>query len=174
MDRNTAILDTIADPKHTYLVEEIVQETLLGKFDQYKDDGKTSQDPMIGKLQTDINFYTRSSAENRKLMDQLIANLTNAKKDPKEKGYKKATPADIERWETDIGKLQLAFVTYKGQIEQLQPILNRYLFLQYIEENRRKSMKYLRDKFVEDGDRDYLEKGVTWATEYADLVRTMV
>jgi hypothetical protein len=171
VSRNSAICQTHPNNKYSYLVDEILEDKKArGVYDYYKDD-KSSYDPVIGRLQRDIHFYIVSSKENRDKIDSLITNISNALKDPKDPGYKKASKADIERWESDCSKLQVTFVTYKGQLEVLQPQLDDCLFNRYIEDSKRSTMKMLRDKFFMDGDEDYLAKGITWAMEYAEKHR---
>ena len=53
-------------------------------------------------------------------------------------------------------------------MEFLTPLLDDCIFNQYLENSRRNTLKMLRDKFFMDGNKDYLEQGVTWAMEYAE------
>ena len=168
ISRDSAITQCNANPKYNFLVEEVLQDT--GSKDYYKN-GPSSFDPVIGRLQGDIHYYTIASRENRSLMDALITNIGNAMKDPKDPGYKKASKEDLRRWNMECSKLQLEFVTYKGRLEQIQPKLDDCLFNRYIEDSRRNTMKMLSDKFFMDRDKDYLAKGVTWAMEYAEKHR---
>jgi len=170
--RDSAITQTVANKKYSYLLDEIVEDKMArGVYDHYKNDTKTSYDPAIGRLQRDIQFYSLSSQENRRQIENLITNITNANKDPKDLGYKKASKEELKRWETDCSKLQLNFVSYKAQLDILQPKLDDCLFNRYIEESKRITMKMLRDKFFMDNDREYLAKGITWAMEYAEKNR---
>jgi hypothetical protein len=172
VSRDTAIYQTLPNKKYAYILEEVLEDKKhFGAYDHYKNDGKSSYDPVIGRLQRDIKFYTVSSRENREKMDSLINSVTKAMKDPKDKDYKKATKAQIEQWESDCSRLQQSFVTYKGLLEVLEPQLEDCLFNRYIEDSRRSTMKMLRDKFFMDGDEHYLAKGITWAMEYAEKNR---
>lgn len=169
--RDSAICQTLPNKKYTFLVEEILEDKKSrGAYDHYKT-GTTSYDPVIGRLQRDIQFYTLSSKENRNTMDLLITNISKAMKDPKDPEYKKASKEDLTRWESECSRLQQAFVTYKGMLELLEPKLDDCLFNRYIEESKRSTMKMLRDKFFMDGDEDYLAKGITWAMEYSEKHR---
>ena len=174
VSRDSAITQCVASSKYNFILEEILEDKRLGGAYDYYKDTKTSYDPPIGRLQRDIKFYTLASEENRKLMDIAITNITNAKRDPKDEQHKKASKADMERWTSDCSKLQIAFVTYKSQLDVLQPQLDDCLFNRYIEESKRNTMKMLRDKFFMDGDKDYLAKGITWAMEYAEKHRISI
>lgn len=169
--RDSAICQTQPNKKYAFMVEEVLEDKRqFGAYDHYKN-GPTSYDPVVGRLQRDIQFYTLNCKENRNKIDCLITNISKAMKDPKDPEYKKASKAQIEQWESDCSKLQQAFVNYRAQLELLQPQLDDCLFNRYIEESRRSTMKMLRDKFFMDGDQDYLAKGITWAMEYAEKHR---
>jgi hypothetical protein len=172
VNRDSAICQTLPNKKYMFLIEEIKEDKkTMGAYDHYKNDGRSSYDPVIGRLQRDIHHYTLSSKENRNVIDALITNISKAMKDPKDPGYKKASKIDIERWESECSRLQQNFVIYKSQLEVLQPKLDDCLFNRYIEESKRSTMKMLRDKFFMDADEDYLAKGVTWAMEYSEKNR---
>jgi hypothetical protein len=169
MDRNISILQTIPNSKYAYIVNGILEDKAsMGIRDYYKNDGKTSYDPVIGRIQRDIQKCISNSKENRKTMETLITNISNSKRNPTDKDYKKATQAVVENWESECSKLQLAFVTYKSQVEFLNPLLDDCIFNQYLENSRRNTMKMLSDKFFMDGNKEYLEQGVTWAMEYLE------
>ena len=149
---------------YTHIVEEIMlDKASLGQYDYYKED-KSSYDPIIGKLQRDIVYYTDMCSANRKTMDTIINNITSAKK---QVTGKKVKESDIDRWEQECSRLQLEFVTYKDILETLQPRLEDCMFNRYIEEFQRKSLKYLRDTFFENGDKAALEEGIVAAMAYA-------
>jgi hypothetical protein len=169
MDRNISILQTVPNSKYAYIVNGILEDkSSMGMRDYYKNDGKSSYDPVIGRIQRDIKKCISNSKENRKIIETLITNITNSKRKPTDKEYKKATKANVEHWESECSKLQLAYVTYKSQVEFLTPLLDDCIFNQYLENSRRNTLKMLRDKFFMDGNKDYLEQGVTWAMEYAE------
>ena len=168
VSRDTAIFQTLPNKKYEFLVEEILEDKKARGAHDYYRDGTSSYDPVVGRLQRDIKFYTDGCQDNRDKMDTLISNISRALKDPKDPGYKKASKEDLNRWESDCSKLQMTFVTYKGNLEVLQTQLDDCLFNRYIDDSRRSTMKMLRDKFFMDGDQDYLAKGVTWAMEYAE------
>jgi hypothetical protein len=168
VSRDSAIFQTLPNKKYEFLVDEVLgDKRARGTHDYYRD-RSSSYDPVIGRLQRDIKFYTDGCQENRDKMDALISNISRALKDPKDPEYKKASKEDLKRWESDCSKLQVTFVTYKGHLEVLQPKLDDCLFNRYIEDSKRSTMKMLRDKFFMDGDQDYLAKGITWAMEYAE------
>jgi hypothetical protein len=164
VSRDFAIAQTLADSKYNYMIEEIIQ-------DDYYKDGPSSYDPVIGRLQRDMYYFTSRCKENRDKADLMITAITNAMKDPKDKDYKYATNDEISRWELECSKLQLAFVTYKDKLEQIQPKLDDCLFNRFVEDGRRRTMKMLREKFFTDNDKEYLAKGITWAMEYAEKNR---
>jgi hypothetical protein len=64
-------------------------------------------------------------------------------------------------------KLQEDYVTYKASADAMKPGLEDILFNQNVELGQRRTMRFLRNKYLNDGDQEFLEKGVTWAANYA-------
>jgi predicted RNase H-like nuclease (RuvC/YqgF family) len=168
MERHTAILETSPESKYTFLVEEIVNDKICGGYhDMYKDFERTSYDIIVAKFQNDINSLNRAMKENRKLMDSTIASIENSKKKLGDKDYKKPSAKQVEEWQKMCPRLQGEFVEYKAAAEALKPRLDDIIFNRYIEAGQLRTMRHLRNKFIQDNDREYLEKGVTWALNYA-------
>lgn len=168
MDRNDAILQTTPESKYSFLVEEILADKAsMWKNDIYRETNKSSYDPIVGKLQSRIDALRLTMKENRKVMDKLITDIENSKKKPDEKGYKKATAKEVDEWNKMGMKLQEEFVECKHHVNAIKPGLDDLMFNQYIELGQRRTMRFLRNKYFEDGDQDFLEKGVTWAAKYA-------
>ena len=168
MDRNDAILQTTAESKYQFLVDEILADkTSMGHNDIYKEFNKSSYDIIVGKLQEHLNRLNTTMKENRKAMDKIISDIENSKKKPDEKGYKKASAKELDEWNKMGMKLQEEFVECKHHVNAIKPGLDDLMFNQYIELAQRRTMRFLRNKYFEDFDQEYLEKGVTWAANYA-------
>jgi hypothetical protein len=168
MDRNDAILQTTAESKYQFLVEEILADKLCrGQHDIYKETNKSSYDIIVGKLQSRIDALRLTMKENRKVMDKIITDIENSNKKPDAPGYKKASAKELDEWNKLGMKLQEEFVECKYHINAIKPGLDDLMFNQYIELGQRRTMRFLRNKYIEDGDKGFLEKGVTWAANYA-------
>ena len=168
MDRNDAILQTTPESKYHFLIEEILADKAsMWKNDIYRETNKSSYDPIVGKLQNRIDTLRLTMKENRKVMDKIITDIENSKKKPDEKGYKKASSKDVDEWQKMCKKLQQEYVEYKCSADAVRPGLDDILFNQCIEVGQRRTMRFLRNKYLNDGDQEYLEKGVTWAANYA-------
>jgi hypothetical protein len=175
MDRNELILQTIPDPKHAFLVEEIIGDKLsMGNNDMYKECDKTSYDPIASKLQEHMILMNNRMKENRGIMDMIINNIENAKKKPCETGYKKTSAKEIDEMQKMCMKLQEDFVTYKASADAMKPGLEDILFNQHVELGQRRTMRFLRNKYLDDGDQEFLAKGVTWAANYAARHRVKI
>uniref|UniRef100_A0A6C0ANE5 Uncharacterized protein n=1 Tax=viral metagenome TaxID=1070528 RepID=A0A6C0ANE5_9ZZZZ len=168
MERNDAILETNPDPKYQYLVDEIISDKLSGGLkNMYKDFKKTSYDIIVAKYQSKFNILNDKMKENRKLMENTIKRIENSYKKPDEEGYEKISPKEVENLQKLFPKLQDEFVEYKSSSETFRIKLEDIIFNQYLESGKMLTMRYLRNKFIEDNDKLFLEKGVTWAFDYA-------
>ena len=168
MDRTELILQTTAEPKYHFLIDEILADKASSwKNDIYKDSNKSSYDPIIGKLQNRVDTLRLTMKENRNVMDKIISDIENSKKRPDEKGYKKASAKELDEWNKMGMKLQEEFVESRYHVIAIKPRLDDLIFNQHIELGQKRTMRFLRNKYMEDGDQDFLEKGVTWAANYA-------
>ena len=172
VDGKYEVADIHSGESYNYLVREIVRDKESGgRHDLYRADGITSYDPVIGRLFRERKMWEGLMEKNRGTMDKTIAGIEAASKKPGEKGYKPARPADIIRWQDDILKLQEEFVEFRANSARLLPSIEDCQYNRLIEEMTRRNMRALRDKFFNDGDLVYLEKGVIWATNYAEKHR---
>jgi predicted house-cleaning noncanonical NTP pyrophosphatase (MazG superfamily) len=168
MDRHDAILQTTAESKYKFLVEEILADKASRwQNELYRETNKSSYDPIVGKLQNRIDTLRLTMKENRKVMDKIITDIENSNKKPDAPGYKKASAKELDEWNKMGMKLQEEFVECRHHVNAIKPGLDDLMFNQYIELAQRKTMRFLRNKYMEDGDQEYLEKGITWAANYA-------
>ena len=168
MDRNHAILQMTPEPKYMFLVEEIVADQKSdGCNDIYKECNKTSYDIIAARIQYNLNTLNQCIKENRNVMDKIINNIENSKKKPEEAGYKKTSAKEVDEWQKMILKLQEDYVSYKCSVDTMKPVLKDILFNQYVELGQRQTMRFLRNKYMSDHDKEFLEKGVSWAFNYA-------
>lgn len=168
MDRTELILETTAESKYDFLVEEILADKVSKwQNDMYKESNKSSYDPIVGKIQSRINALRNTMKENRKVMDKIITDIENSNKKPDAPGYKKASAKELDEWNKLGMKLQEEFVECKDQVIAIKQRLDDLIFNQYIELGQRRTMRFLRNKYMDDNDKEFLEKGVTWAANYA-------
>ena len=172
MDSKYLVEDIHTGESYNFLVREIVRDKESGgAHGLYRAEGANSYDPVIGRLVREKKYWDELIEKNRAAMDRAIGLIEAAMKKPDEKGYRAARPSDILRWEEETVKLQEEFVEFRANSERLLPSIEECQYNRLVEEMARRNMRALRDKFFEDGDMEYLEKGVIWAMKYAEKNR---
>ena len=172
-DDKYRVKDIHTGESYNYLVREILADKQSGgAHNMYKSDGVNSYDPVLGRLCREKKKWDDLIEKNRMAMDKVIALIEAAFKKPDEKGYRAARSVDIARWQDDSLKLQEEFVELREKSARLMPSIEECQYNRLVEEMTRGNMRSLRDKFFQDGDVVYLEKGVTWAMKYAEKHRT--
>jgi hypothetical protein len=169
VDSKYVVEDPHTGERYNYLVREIVADKgSNGEHNMYKAGGTNSYDPIIGRLTREKNKWDELIKKNRGVMDKIIGSIEAALKEPRDEGYRRARPVDIARWQDESLKLQEEFVEMRANSARLLPSIEDCQYNRLIEEMTRRNMRALRDKFFRDGDLVYLEKGVTWAMNYAE------
>ena len=166
-DNKYVVRDIHTGEAYNYLVRDIVADKKSGgAHNLYREDGANSYDPILGRLFREKKKWDELAAKNRGAMDKVIGLIEAAVK-----GQKAARNGDVVRWQEESMKLQEEFVEFRGNSEKLGPNIEDCQYNRLVEEMMRRNMRVLRDKFFEDGDVEYLEKGVVWATNYAEKHR---
>ena len=170
-----SVTDSETGERYNYLVRDIKEDKKSGGArNLYKSNGTNSYDPVIGRLLGDKRRWDELAEKNRVTMEKTVGWIEAAMKKPGEKGYKAARDTDIERWENELLKLQEEFVELKANSARLMPTIEDCQYNRLIEEMTRGNMRAMRDKYFEDGDEVFLEKGVTWAMNYDYMNRIKI
>lgn len=160
----TTVLDKYAD-----VVKNILRDEESGwTADYYKSDGRTSLDPEIGRMVADKKGCDEAITDNERLMTECDRNINHSrlpKTDPK---YKKATPADVSRWDKQFVQAQEDIMHDANHSDYLGEQIELWSWNRYIEQGRMNRLKGLRDKYKDDGDLEFLRKGVSWACASAE------
>ena len=171
-DNKYRVRDIHTGEEYNYLVREILADKASGgQHNLYKADGMNSYDPIIGRLCREKKKWDDLLEKNRYAMDRVIGLIEAAFKDPNDKGYRPARSVDIARWQDESLKLQEDFVEFRANSARLLPSIEDFQYNRLIEEMTRGNLRSLRDKFFQDGDVAYLEKGILWAMSYAEKHR---
>ena len=175
LDRNDALLQTTAHEEYYHLVLDIIRDKeSMGSHDYYSEYNRTTLDLLLARLYNKKGMLIETCKNNRGLIEKLLKNIECSKKHPGEKDFRKASARDIEKWNTECMTLQQDYIDFKGSLEKIIPLIEDIEFNRYLERGQRNTMKYLRDKFFNDGNVEYLEKGITWAVEYETRHRVKV
>lgn len=163
------VLATTASDKYADVVNNILRDKESGwTADYYKSDGRSSLDPVIGRMQAEKKACDDAITENERLMCECDKNIQYArlpKTDPK---YKKATPTEVSRWDKQYVQAQEDMMHGANESDYLGEQIEVWSWNRYIEMGRMNRLKGLRDKYKEDGDLEFLQKGVTWVCANAD------
>jgi hypothetical protein len=104
----------------------------------------------------------------RKEADQLRTAITVARNEMEDaraleirrlNGLLEKNRQEIARLSIIAGSVPAGYESYSAAVVGLSK-------QQYKENHRRRHMQHLRNKFMEDGDQDYLERGVTWVENH--------
>lgn len=166
------VRDIHTGERYNCVVREIVADKESGgAYNLYRPGGTNSYDPVVWRLQAEKKKWDDLMEKNRRAMDRVIGLIEAALKNPNDKDYREARPVDIARWQDESLKLQEEFVEFRANSARLLPSIEDCQYNRLIEEMTRRNMRAVRDKFFEDGDEVYLEKGITWALKYAEKHR---
>jgi hypothetical protein len=162
-----AVLSTSALPSYNNVVQIILRDEKHDwKFDYFKPDGKSSCDVKIGRLKINKWETEANIKANAQLLVTLDKNIKAARLPPNHADYKKAKPAEISLWDKQYVQAEEDLMLDRKHIDALTELIEQWTWNQYLEIGRMNSLWRLRNKYKYDHDREFLEKGVTWACEY--------
>jgi len=163
------VLATTVLDKYDDVVQNVLQDERSGWIaDYYKCDGRSSFDPVIGRMAAEKKACDDAITENERLMGEWDKNIRCARLPKTHKDYKKATPAEVSRWDKQYVQAQEDVMHDARSSDYLGEQIELWSWNRYIEVGRMNRLKGLRDKYKGDGDLEFLRKGVTWACTSAE------
>lgn len=163
------VLATTAMDKYADVLKNILRDEESGWIaDYYRSDGRTSFDPEIGRMVAEKKGRDEAITANEKLMEECDKNIRCARLLKTDKDYKKATPAEVSRWDKQYVQAQEDIMLDAKGSDYLGEQIELWSWNRYIEQGRMNRLKGLRDKYKGDGDLEFLRKGVTWACASAE------
>ena len=150
------------DVRYDYIIQDIIRDKNSSwSHDYYSNSSSTwtikqaiSQSE-IDRLNSRINVLNGTM----KKLDQQIA---NSKLNPNEKGFKSLSPADIERIDQGFKDAVYEIRECQGDLDSEKPKCEQFRFNAMVDSRRIVGLRDLRNRFVMDGDLDFLSRGVTW------------
>ena len=162
------IQETEVDPKYSYLVEDIVRDKISdGKLNYFSPSKSTSYDVILGKLRAKESSLKKNIKDNQSRMDQVIDDLNH-------KGSKGLTRKEVASLDAECLSLQESYVNMKSSLDDIIHLISKCEINQYAELDYMIRMRFLRDKYLQDGDIVFLEKGVSWVVGYTDKMRISI
>lgn len=163
------VLSTTPLDKYNHLVDNILYDKKSGwNADHYKNDGRSSLDPEIGRMTAEKRNCDAAITDNEKLMVECDKNIQRARLPKTDKNYKKASPGEISRWDKQYVQAQEDIMHDANRSDELREKIELWSWNRYIDVGRTNRLKWLRDKYMRDDDLEFLRKGVTWVCAYAD------
>lgn len=158
------VKETTPDVRWENTVADLLRD--IRTLSYFAEDGKTSWDPQVARSRTAIAEHNQGLKINRDLVQEAEEKIARSRLDPKQEGYlvlSKKERSDLDRQyalSTD------AITEHKSELAILEPLVEKMLWSQYVERRTDNTLRYLRNKFMNDRDEDFLRRGVTWAYTY--------
>jgi hypothetical protein len=169
------LLDTVPTTAPQAKYQHVVENILRDKADMWRHDYYSSTSTIYDVPHTVALVGVRKvKAEIKRCEAALIditARIETSKLDPKDKNYKKLTAKEVEQLEGEYIEI------YKKKCEQMialegaEIVETKMGWKRYVEVTRYKLLNYLRNKFMIDGDEDFMTRGVTHVEQYIEKQR---
>ena len=162
-------IQAAAEPmaKYEHIVRDVFRNRDSGWALKYYADSKTSWDLQVGRVQVALNQLAAEIQTNRNLMAKLDKAFAGAGLPPDHADYVKLSRAEHATMDRDYVIAEHAIGTLMALREEHEDLLLDYRMNQHLELVVSSSMRRLQEKFRQDGDADFLRRGITWAFEYA-------
>ena len=167
MESTTFIQATEPMAKYEDIVRDVFRNRDSGWVLKYYVDSKTSWDLQVGRVQFTIHQLSAEIQTNRALMAKLDKAFAAAGLPPDHADYVKLSRAEHATMDRDYVVAEHGLATLMGLREEQEDLLLDYRMNQHLESLVSSSMRRLQEKFREDGDVDFLRRGITWVFEYA-------
>jgi hypothetical protein len=166
-DINEIVMATKAEDKYNHIVNEFIRDRNSGwKLDYFKDDGKNSNDLIIFQMRDECNVINLRISANNALMKKLDSDIAKSRLSVQDPEYKKAKKGDVILWDKQHVQAQEDNYHDSKLLEQIKEQISQYEWNRYLEDKMRRTLRWLRGRFMMDKDKEFLAKGVTWAITY--------
>jgi len=156
----------VTDAAYDFTVRDIIRDKLQeGKLNYY-DDNRTTWDVIVAKTQLKLRQYRNDIDTNTKMLQQIATDTANSRLPTTDKNYKKIVKAQQQIMDQNYATAIDSINDDTSTIKREQLLLQDYLWNQHLEASINRMMRYLRNKFIKDGDIDFLRRGVTWTRNH--------
>jgi len=156
----------VPDAAYDFTVRDIIRDKLQeGKLNYY-DDNRTTWDVIVAKTQLKLRQYRNDIDTNTKMLQQIATDTANSRLPTTDKNYKKIVKAQQQIMDQNYATAIDSINDDTSTIKREQLLLQDYLWNQHLEASINRMMRYLRNKFIKDGDIDFLRRGVTWTRNH--------
>ena len=162
---------TEIDTKYEHIVDNIIRDKSSGWRNDYYRDTYTGYDTHVARAQAQIHGYKHQIKKYENELEKIATCIENSKRAVDDPKYKKLTPKAVDALEEDYSEL------YKQKCEQMvfldgaEKIKQQFEWKQYLQVKRLVLLQSIRNKFMVDGDEDYMKRGVTWVSQYIEKLR---
>ena len=161
------VMSTTALPAHANIVADILRDKKNDwNYNYFKPDGQSSHDAELYRMIAEKQERDANIKTNVSLVETLDKHIKCARLLPTDKDYKKAKPAEITNWDRQYVQAEEDVLTDTKRSAELEGLIQKWSWNRYLELGRERTLWRLRTKFKYDNDLDFLERGVTWASEY--------
>jgi len=158
---------TEPDNRYDYIVADILRDKKSGWSLKYYEDNKTSWDPTVGRTRRTIARCISSINSNQALLDKQTKDLELSRLPKEHKDYKPITKQEKKHMDSAYVIATDEINSDKQTLRAMEPYLEDALWSQFVESRTTQFMRYIRNKFMLDGDLNFLKRGVTWVYTYA-------
>lgn len=158
---------TEPDNKYNYIVSDILRDKKSGWSLKYYEDNRTSWDPAVGRTRSTIARCNSSIISNQALLEKQTKDLELSRLPKDHKDYKPLTKQEKKHMDAAYVIATDEINSDKQTLRVMEPYLEDALWSQFVESRTTQFMRYIRNKFMIDGDLDFLKRGVTWVYNYA-------
>jgi hypothetical protein len=171
VDLLDVVPSTVPEAKYEHSVENILRD----KADRWRHDYYSSTSTIYDVDHTTLLLSIRKTKAEISRCEKSLTDITqkieNSKLDPKHQKYVKLTAKDVEELEAEYIEI------YKKKCDQMIALDSAQLeetkigWKRYVEVTRYKLLNYVRNKFMIDGDQDFMTRGVTYVEKYIERQR---
>jgi len=164
---------TEVNPKYNEAVENIMHDKASGWRHDYYKSNTTMFDVKVSRAQEEVRKYKTQIRKYTASLDKITADIEASNKPPQDPKYKKLTPKQVEALEaeyTDLYKLKCEQMVLLDGAQQVEQGL---IWIQSTQRKRLEMLQNIRNGFMQDGDSEYMAKGVTWVEGYIENLGTM-
>lgn len=158
---------TEPDNIYSHIITDILRDKQSGWSLKYYEDNRTSWDPVVGLTRDTIARCNSSIISNQCLLDKQAKDLELSRLAKDHKDYKLLTKQEKKHMDSAYVIAIDEINSDKQTLRVMEPYLEDALWSQFVESRTTQFMRYIRNKFMHDGDLNFLKRGVTWVNNYA-------
>jgi len=166
------IEETKVDLQYNYIVDDILRDMEYNwRLEYYKDDGQNSYNISVYTTQSICKELENEIKADEDIIKKLDIDITQARLPKTDPNHIKATKSDIVKWDKQYVQAQENIYNNTKLIAEKKELLEKYIWNQYLEDRLRRSLRWLRGRFMFERNYEFLKKGVTWTLKYDKKLR---